>query len=98
MKRKLINWANKHWPNRSKLDITLKLKEELQELLEAIEKDDKVNIAEELFDVYAMIHDYCNDNGINLKEIFRAKKIIVNNRKRIGKNKELEQGIIRMFM
>lgn len=98
MKRKLINWANKHWPNRSKADITLKLHEEIKELEAALIADDKVNIAEELFDVYAMIHDYCNDNNIDLKEIFRAKKIIVNNRKQMGKQKDIEQSIIRMFM
>jgi len=98
MKRKLINWANKNWPNRSKADIKNKLLEELNELAIAIKDNDEVNIAEELFDVYAMIHDYCNDNKINLKEIFRAKKIIVNNRKRIGKHKDIEQSIIRMFL
>lgn len=96
--RKILKWSVQQWPLRTRATRKAKLIEELKELIQALENNDEVNTAEELFDAYAMIVDYADANKVKLKNIFRAKKIIIENRKRIGKQKELERGIIRTFM
>ena len=98
MKKEIIRWSNENWPHRSELDVTLKLQEELQELLEAIEKNDEINIAEELFDVYAMIIDYAYTHNIKLRRVFAAKRAIVNLRKKAGKQPTVEREILGAYL
>jgi NTP pyrophosphatase (non-canonical NTP hydrolase) len=102
LKKDIIKWSAKNWPDRTPQDIEAKLYEELQELAEALNNqskcEDLVNIAEELFDVYAMIIDYAYVRGINLKDMFKAKSLIIEKRKTVGKQKAFEHDIIRMFL
>lgn len=96
--KKILKWSVQQWPLRTHATRKAKLIEELKELIQALENNDEVNTAEELFDAYAMIVDYADANKVRMKNIFKAKRIIIENRKRIGKQKDLERGIIRTFM
>ena len=75
--RKILKWSVQQWPLRTRATRKAKLIEELKELIQALENNDEVNTAEELFDAYAMIVDYADANKVKLKNIFRAKKIII---------------------
>lgn len=102
MRKKIIKWSNENWADRTPQDVEDKLYEELGELKEALENqskcEDLINVAEELFDVYAMIIDYADIRGINLKSMFAAKRLIIEKRKTIGKQKDFEREIIRTFL
>lgn len=102
MNNEILIWSEENWPNRTPQNVEDKLYEEVNELKQALENEtrcsDMVNIAEELFDVYAMIVDYAHIRGINLKKMFEVKKIIVELRKTKGKDKEIERELIKAFL
>lgn len=98
LKKDIIKWTDEEWPERRLQDVHAHLLEELKELVQALENNDPINIAEELFDVYAMIIDYCDNYEIDLKDMFRVKKMIVEKRKKIGKQAQYERDLIGAFL
>jgi NTP pyrophosphatase (non-canonical NTP hydrolase) len=99
LRKEIIEWCAKEWPYRDKTSIRVKLLEEIQELKEAIENEDVINTAEELFDVFAMVVDYAHRHDVNLKRMFAAKRAIVDRRKISGvKDKQLEREILKGYL
>lgn len=98
LKRQIESWANNNWPTRTNDSVEKKLKEELNELLEALDQKDILSIAEELFDVYAMVIDYAYMHNLDLRELFAAKKTIMKHRKNHGKKVALEKEIIGLYI
>lgn len=98
LNEEIIQWSKDNWPKRNHESVEKKLVEELGELLQAFANKDALNTIEEIFDVYAMIVDWCNLNCVDLNKIFKAKREIIEFRKTWGKMPNQERAILRSYI
>ncbi len=85
----VVGWVSALIPDRHPMNTTIKMAEEVSELMDAIFTGGR-NIGEECADVLILLLDVAHLTGIDLVQEFESKMLINKNRKWVEKNGALK--------
>lgn len=89
MTNEVVEWVSEIFPDRHPMHTTIKMVEEVSELMDAIFIGGR-NIGEECADVLILLLDIAHLTGVDLQEEFKNKMAINRNRKWVKRNGALK--------
>lgn len=89
MTDEVVEWVSEIFPDRHPMHTTIKMVEEVSELMDAIFAGGK-NIGEECADVLILLLDIAHLTGVDLQEEFKNKMAINRSRKWVKRNGALK--------
>lgn len=89
MTDEVVEWVSEIFPDRHPMHTTIKMVEEVSELMDAVFTGGR-NVGEECADVLILLLDIAHLTGVDLQEEFKNKMAINRNRKWVKRNGALK--------